>query len=61
MSMQANGTSTSFAGVFVQTNEQVANRVLAFRRDEDGALQPAGQFPTGVRAWVQGIWVLRDR
>ena len=47
MSMQANGNGTAFAGVFVQTNEQVTNRVLAFRRDEDGALRPAGQFPTG--------------
>ena len=32
--------------VYVQTNEQ-ENRVLAFRRGDDGALAPLGAFPTG--------------
>jgi len=33
--------------VFVQTNETDANRVLAFRRGQDGALEQLGSFPTG--------------
>ncbi len=47
MSIQDTISSTAFAGVFVQTNERGANHVLAFRRGPDGALQAAGEFPTG--------------
>ena len=36
-----------FTGVFVQTNEGGTNRVLAFRRDAHGALEQAGEYPTG--------------
>ena len=32
--------------VYVQTNEQ-ENRVIAFRREDDGALTRVGDFPTG--------------
>ena len=38
-----NGT----AAVYVQTNEAAANRVIAFRRNEDGALEQLGGFETG--------------
>jgi 6-phosphogluconolactonase len=38
---------TVFTGVFVQTNEKGTNRVLAFRRGADGALEQAGGYPTG--------------
>ncbi len=38
---------TAFTGVFVQTNEAGTNRVLAFRRGAHGALEPAGEYPTG--------------
>ena len=38
---------TAFTGVFVQTNEEGTNRVLAFRRDAHGALEQAGEYPTG--------------
>ena len=31
----------------MQTNEQGTNRVLAFGRGPDGALEPAGEYPTG--------------
>jgi len=37
----------AFTGVFVQTNEQGTNRLLAFRRGADGALEQAGEYPTG--------------
>ena len=47
MSILDTRNSAAFAGVFVQTNEQGTNRVLAFRRGEDGALEPAGEYPTG--------------
>jgi hypothetical protein len=33
-------------GIYVQTNEP-ENRVLAFRREEDGGLTPLGEFATG--------------
>src|SRR4051794_34075120 len=33
--------------VFVQTNELDANRVIAFRRDESGALASLASYPTG--------------
>lgn len=33
-------------GIYVQTNEP-ENRVLAFRREEDGSLTPLGEYPTG--------------
>jgi len=32
MSIIDSGSNAAFTGVFVQTNEQGANRVLAFRR-----------------------------
>jgi len=47
MSILDTRNGAAFAGVFVQTNEQGTNRVLAFRRSEDGALEPAGEYPTG--------------
>ena len=47
MSILDTRNSAASAGVFVQTNEQGTNRVLAFRRGEDGALEPAGEYPTG--------------
>jgi len=47
MSILDTRNSAAFAGVFVQTNEQGTNRVLAFRRGEDGALEPAGEYGTG--------------
>ena len=47
MSILDTRNSAAFAGVFVQTNEQGTNRVLAFRRGEDGALEPAGVHATG--------------
>ena len=47
MSILDTRNTAAFAGVFVQTNEQGTNRVLAFRRAEDGALEPAGEYPTG--------------
>jgi 6-phosphogluconolactonase len=34
-------------GVYVQTNEAEANRVVAFARDSAGALSPLGSFRTG--------------
>ena len=37
----------AFTGVFVQTSEAGTNRVLAFRRGADGALEQAGEYPTG--------------
>jgi 6-phosphogluconolactonase len=35
------------AAVYVQTNEAEANRMLAFRRDADGALAGPAAYPTG--------------
>jgi len=35
--------------VYVQTNEQDQNRVVAFHRDADGRLEPLGWFETGGR------------
>ncbi|HEY4990848.1 MAG TPA: beta-propeller fold lactonase family protein [Nakamurella sp.] len=40
MSILDTRNSAAFAGVFVQTNEQGTNT-------EDGALEPAGEYPTG--------------
>jgi 6-phosphogluconolactonase len=34
-------------GVFVQTNEADGNRVIAFRRDENGSLSDLGAYATG--------------
>src|SRR6478752_9454767 len=39
--------TAAFTGVFVQTNEEGTNRVLAFRRAADGALDKAGEYATG--------------
>ena len=47
MSILDTRNSAAFAGVFVQTNELGTNRVLAFRRAQDGALEPAGEYATG--------------
>ena len=33
--------------VFVQTNDPTGNTILAYHRDEHGALTPAGSYPTG--------------
>ena len=44
MSILDTRNSAAFAGVFVQTNELGTNRVLAFRRAEDGALETAGEY-----------------
>lgn len=38
---------TNEQGVYVQTNEPASNRVLAFARAADGALEPRGSFATG--------------
>ena len=47
MSILDTRNSDASAGVFVWSNEQGTNRVLAFRRGEDGALESAGDYPTG--------------
>src|SRR5215204_5972724 len=53
------------AAVYVQTNE-ADNRVLAFRRDADGALAEPGAYPTGgagdgvAHLTSQGSVVLSD-
>jgi len=47
MSTTINRMDATVAAVFVQTNEQEANRVIAFRRDADGMLDPIGTYPTG--------------
>jgi hypothetical protein len=47
MSIIDSGSNAAFTGVFVQTNEQGANRVLAFRRSGGRhALEPPGEYPT---------------
>lgn len=38
---------SSQAAVYVQTNEEDANRVMAFRRAADGTLADLGSYPTG--------------
>ena len=38
---------SSSRGVYVQTNEAGANRLVAFTRAADGALSPLGSVPTG--------------
>ena len=45
--LDTRSSAAVFAGVFVQTNEEGTNRVLAFRRGADGALEQAGEYPTG--------------
>ena len=45
--LDARSMEPAFTGVFVQTNEEGTNRVRAFRRDADGALDQAGEYPTG--------------
>ncbi len=47
MSILDTRNSAAFAGVFVQTNQQDTNKVLAFRRGEDGDLEPGGGVPDG--------------
>ena len=47
MSSTGNVEDAAIAGVFVQTNEPEENRVVAFRRDADGTLDPLGSHPTG--------------
>lgn len=42
-----NGMMTGAAGLYVQTNERGANKVIAFRRSDDGNLSPQGAFETG--------------
>ena len=37
------------AAVYVQTNNATENEVIVFSRAEDGALAPAGRYPTGGR------------
>jgi len=37
------------AAVYLQTNDAVANEVLAFARQADGGLEPLGRFATGGR------------
>ena len=61
MSILDTRNSAAFAGVFVQTNEQGTNRVLAFGRGPDGALEPAGSTRQVVPAWARCIWARRDR
>lgn len=39
--------NSNHPGVFVQTNEADANRVIAFRRGADGALSELGAYATG--------------
>src|SRR3954471_8937844 len=38
--------------VFVQTDDPAGNAVVAYRRDADGRLTPAGTYPTGGRGGV---------
>ena len=33
--------------VYVQTNDAIANEIVAFSRAEDGALTPLGRYSTG--------------
>jgi 6-phosphogluconolactonase len=47
MSSTGKGMKAAIAGVFVQTNERDANRVVAFRRDADGTLVSLGSYLTG--------------
>ena len=47
MSSNDNGISARFIGVFVQTNEASVNRVLAFRRRDDGSLDEMQAVATG--------------
>lgn len=37
------------AGVYVQTNDLAGNEVVAFRRNDNGTLEPLGRFATGGR------------
>jgi 6-phosphogluconolactonase len=40
---------STYPAVYVQTNEAADNRVIAFRRQRDGALTQAGSYRTGGR------------
>jgi 6-phosphogluconolactonase (cycloisomerase 2 family) len=50
--------STGYSGashaVFVQTDSTSGNHVVAYRRASDGALSPAGSYPTGGLGGVLG-------
>src|SRR4051794_39705267 len=48
-SSQPRTRGTDMAGVYVQTNEASANRLLAFGRRDDGTLDPRGAVETGGR------------
>src|SRR3954454_2284822 len=45
--MQNEAVDPSSGVVYVQTNEPERNRVLAFRRADDGTLTPSGAYETG--------------
>jgi len=45
--LDTRSSTGALIGVFVQTNEKGSNRVRAFRRGADGALEQAGEYPTG--------------
>src|SRR2546430_4322022 len=45
MQNEAAGPGAGF--IYMQTNELERNRVLAFRRADDGTLTPAGAYETG--------------
>jgi 6-phosphogluconolactonase len=53
--------------VYVQTNDGVRNEIVAYRRDADGRLEPAGRVATGGRGsgkahlQSQGSVVVRDQ
>ena len=36
------------AAVYVQTNDAVANAIIAFRRADDGKRGPLGRYETGA-------------
>jgi 6-phosphogluconolactonase (cycloisomerase 2 family) len=40
-------TTTQHAAVFVQTNATGENRIVAYRRNDDGTLSEFGSYPTG--------------
>ena len=45
--MQNEAADMGAGFVYVQTNEPERNRLLAFRRADDGTLTPAGDYETG--------------
>jgi 6-phosphogluconolactonase (cycloisomerase 2 family) len=48
-------SSQARGALFTLTNDASGNEVLAFRRDADGQLSPAGRYPTGGRGSGDGL------